>query len=129
MREVIVDKKSAFDAARYISHTMKNANVDCAFTSYTAAGLYTGYAVRGDTAYAYLKKDDIDIFTDLLSEDIIKNGIAIRLYAPDRDVFKESRDLEDVNVVSPAQTLLDIGGQGYSSKDVTKALVEKYATL
>jgi len=128
-REVHVDKKSAFEAAGYITQVMKNTKVDCAFTSYTAAGLYTGYAVRGDIAYIYVKKEDLDSFIDLLSEDIAKDGVAIRIYMPDRDVFEEARELEVVNVVSPAQTLLDIAGLGYSGKDVTMKMVEKYAAL
>ena len=129
VREIHIDKNSAFEAACYVSQVMKNANIDCAFTSYTAAGLYTGYAVRGDTAYAYVKKEDMDSFMDLLSVDIVKDGVSIRLYMPDRAVFKEARELEDVTVVSPAQTLLDIAGLGYAGKDVTMKMVEKYAAL
>ncbi len=129
IREIKTNRKSAFDAARYISQVATNARVDCAFTSYTAAGLYTGYAVRGDTAYAYVKKEDIDGLIDLLSEDIVKDGVAIRIYAPDRDVFKKTRELEGVKVVSPAQTLLDTAGLGYGSKDVTMKMVERYAAL
>jgi hypothetical protein len=129
IREIKLRGKSAFDASRYVSLVTKKDNIDCSFTSYTAAGLYTGYSVRGDTAYAYVKKQDIDRLIDLLSEDITNDGVAVRLYVPDRDVFNESRELEEVRVVSPGQALLDIAGQGYSSKDVTKAMVEKYATL
>lgn len=129
VREIKLRGKSAFDTARYISHVTKSDNIDCSFTSYTAAGLYTGYSVRGDTAYAYVKDQDIDRLIDLLSEDITDDGVTVRLYAPDRDVFKDSQELEEVKVVSPGQTLLDIAGQGYSSKDVTKMMVDKYAAL
>jgi len=106
-----------------------NDNIDCAFTSYTAAGLYTGYSVRGDAAYAYVKNQDIGRLIDILSEDITNDGVTVRLYLPDRDVFSDSKELEGVKVVSPGQTLLDIAGQGYSSKDVTKVMIDKYATL
>jgi len=48
---------------------------------------------------------------------------------PDRDVFGDAREKEGVLIVSPSQTLLDIAGLGYSGRDITKAMVEKYATL
>jgi len=76
-----------------------------------------------------VKKEDMDSFIDLLSEDIIKDGVTIRLYTPDRDVFDGARELEGVKVVSPAQTLLDTAGLGYSGKDVTMKMVEEYAAL
>ncbi|BAI61029.1 conserved hypothetical protein [Methanocella paludicola SANAE] len=129
IREIKLRGKSAFDTARYISRVTKIENIDCSFTSYTAAGLYTGYSVRGDTAYAYMKNQDIGRLIDILSEDITNDGVTVRLYLPDRDVFSDSKELEDVKVVSPGQTLLDIAGQGYSSKDVTKMMVDKYAAL
>ncbi|MBU3965799.1 MAG: hypothetical protein KKG76_00245 [Euryarchaeota archaeon] len=58
-----------------------------------------------------------------------KQGIKARIYVPDRDVFGDARDKEGIRIVSPSQTLLDLAGLGYSGRDITKAMVEKYATL
>ena len=58
-------------------------------------------------------------------------GIAVRIYTPDRDVFKDRRILsaEGVWLVSPAQALLDCAGLGYSGRDITQKLVEIYGQL
>ena len=45
------------------------------------------------------------------------------------DVFSDSREKEGILVVSPSQALLDLAGLGYSGKDITKAMLEKYASL
>lgn len=58
-----------------------------------------------------------------------KEGIKARIYTPDRELFHNTRDIERVQLVSPAQTLLDLAGLGYSGRDITKAMVEKYASL
>lgn len=126
--EINVDYTSAHLAAIDISHVLKKQGIKFAFTGYTAGGLYTGYAIRYDTVYLYIDKEKIDLFKDeIASKD--KTGIKVRLYSPDRDVFSHSREKESITITSPDQTLLDLSGLGYSGMDITKVLVEKYATL
>ncbi|MGA9141261.1 MAG: hypothetical protein WBZ29_13630 [Methanocella sp.] len=130
IKEIKIKRNSSFDAAQYITDVSESANINCAFTSYTAAGLYTGYSIRGDIAYLYIKRTDIDRLIEVLSDDISNDGmIIIKLYSPDRDVFSDCRILEGVKVVSPELTLLDIAGLGYKGKDILKAMVDKYASL
>jgi len=126
--EINIEYHDAFKAASELSHILKNNGIKFAFTSYTAAGLYTGYAIRHDAVYLYLEKNEMDFFknTFRVTE---KQGIKARIYVPDRDVFGDARDKEGIRIVSPSQTLLDLAGLGYSGRDITKAMVEKYATL
>lgn len=126
--EINIDYQDAFKAASELSHILKNKEIKFAFTSYTAAGLYTGYAVRHDTVYLYLEKKEIDFFKNTFRE-TEKKGIKARIYTPDRDVFVDAREKEGILVVSPSQALLDLAGLGYSGRDITKAMVEKYAFL
>ncbi|VVB63823.1 Uncharacterised protein [uncultured archaeon] len=60
-----------------------------------------------------------------------KEGIALRIYTPDRDVFKDRRTftIKGVWLVSPAQTLLDCAGLGYAGRDLTLKLVDIYEQL
>jgi hypothetical protein len=126
--EVTIEYDNAFPAAQDISHSLRNQNIKIAFTSYTAGGLYTGYAVRHDAVYCYLeKKNDVNLFKELFSTE--KKSIKAFLYVPDRDVFSAVREIESIVVTSPAQTLLDLAGLGYSGMDIAKVMVDTYARI
>jgi predicted RecB family endonuclease len=125
--EINIEYDDAFKAAQNLTYMLKNKGIKFAFTSYTAGGLYTGYVIRHDSVYLYLEKKEIDFFMKTFKSE--KQGIKARIYAPDRDVFDDTREKESVQVVSPGQTLLDLAGLGYSGRDVTKSLVDKYASI
>ncbi len=126
--EINIEYQDAFKAASELSHILKNNGIRFAFTSYTAAGLYTGYAIRHDAVYLYLEKNEIDFFKNTFKA-TEKQGIKARIYVPDRDVFGDAREKEGILIVSPSQALLDLAGLGYSGRDITKVMVEKYASL
>ncbi len=126
--EVTINFDNAHTAATELSHMLKQHKVRFAFTAYTAGGLYTGYAIRHDYVYLYLEKDEIDFFIQTFGEEE-GEGIRARIYVPDRKLFNDSREIENIRVVSPAQTLLDLAGLGYSARDITNTMVEKYALL
>ncbi|RZN42466.1 MAG: hypothetical protein EFT35_01820 [Methanophagales archaeon ANME-1-THS] len=126
--EINIDYDSATRAAEDLSFTLKDQNINFAFTSYTAGGLYTGYAVRHDAIYLYLARDKIDLFVRTFETEA-KTGIKALIYAPDRDVFSDKREIESIIITSPSQTLLDLAGLGYSGLDITKAMVENYARI
>ena len=126
--EITINFDNAHTAATELSHMLKEHKIRFAFTAYTAGGLYTGYAIRHDSVYLYLEKDEIDFFIQTFGEEE-GGGIRARIYVPDRKLFNDSREIENIRVVSPAQTLLDLAGLGYSARDITKAMVEKYALL
>lgn len=131
VKEINVEYNDATAAARELSHMLDNSGIKFAFTGYTVGGLYTGYAVRHDSIYIYLEKDEIDLFTKTFqitgtAED---KGIKVKIYAPDRNVFYDMVEKEGIKIVSPAQALLDLAGMGYSGMDITKAMVDKYGDL
>ncbi len=132
--EIITDYGDVTEAAKEITHVLEKQGVNFAFTSYTAGGLYTGYAVRHDAVYLYLRKDDLGFFresfgrTEVTKESEGK-GVKVYLYIPDRDVFSDTGKIEGINVVSPSQVLLDLAGLGYSGMDMAKAVLENYASL
>jgi hypothetical protein len=121
--EAWVGYETAYSAAREISDNLKAHNVRFAFNGPTAGGLYTGRVIRHDTAYLYLEKEHVESFMDAFSTTTGK-GIKIKVYAPDRDVFTKSRDVESVTITSPEQTLLDLAGTGYGNMELTKAMAE-----
>jgi hypothetical protein len=130
--EIPVSFSDSIPAARDITYMLSEQNVPFAFTGYTAGGLYTGYAVRQDAVYLYLDKENLDLFTELFKTPFNEsnwNSIRAWIYAPDRDVFTNRQQKEGITVVSPAQTLLDLAGFGYSAMDLTKAMVDMYDAL
>jgi hypothetical protein len=125
--EVTIEYDNAFHAAKEISLALKIQESKFAFTSYTAGGLYTSYAVRHDSIYLYLEEKEFDFFKEVF-ETRIDKGVKALIYSPDRDVFRDTRELESIIVTSPAQTLLDLAGLGYSGLDIAKVMMDNYAS-
>lgn len=126
--EAVLPDSDALSAARTITKMCDTQNIDCAFTSFTAGGMYTKYGFRHDTVYVYIAKMNLDPFLKSFAAPDT-SGIKIRVYKPDRDVFSDTRIMEEMRLVSPAQALLDLAGLGYSGRDLTLKLVENYGTL
>ncbi len=130
--EIPTSFSDSIPAARDITYMLSDQDVPFAFTGYTAGGLYTGYAVRQDAVYLYLDKKNLALFRELFEtpfNESNRNSIRAWIYAPDRDVFTNRQQKEGITVVSPAQTLLDLAGFGYSAMDLTKAMVDMYDAL
>jgi hypothetical protein len=126
--EVILPENDAMSVARTITMMCDKQNIACGFTSFTAGGMYTNYGFRHDTVYVYIRKESLDPFLACFDASDTQ-GLKVRVYKPDRDIFSDTRIIEDIRLVSPAQALLDLAGQGYSGRDLTLKLVEDYARL
>ncbi|NPE27562.1 hypothetical protein HNV12_06180 [Methanococcoides sp. SA1] len=127
--EINISFNEPMHAAREITEAFAmQDDMPVGFTAYTAASLYTGYGVRHDAVYLYLKDEHLDHFRELF-ESHSGNTIKAVVYRPDRDVFQDSRKKEGVGIVSPSQTLLDLAGMGYSAMDITKEMVSIYDTI
>ncbi len=122
--EIYVDYDDAYEAGKILTGFLKNYNIQFSFTAYTAAGQYSGYGKRFETLYMYIDKAQADKFK---KEFRANKGIKLRLYLPDRDVFKESQEIDGIQVASLEQVILDMIGLGYSGRDITKVLVDEYA--
>ena len=129
-REIRIAANSAIALAREISLVCDEQQIPCAFTSFTAGELYTGYSARHDSVYLYLEKKNMNELAGMF-EVQTKGGITTRVYTPDRNVFKDRRtsSKENVWLVSPAQALLDCAGLGYAGRDLTIKLVDLYDRL
>ncbi len=128
--EIRIAASSPIALAQEICLVCDEQQMPCAFTSFTAGEIYTSYSARHDSAYLYLKKKNIyelPRMFDVCDE----GGIAVRVYTPDRDVFKDRRtfSVQGVWLVAPAQALLDCAGLGYAGRDLTQKLVEIYDKL
>jgi len=126
--EVVLPENDAMSAALTITRMCDTQDIDCGFTSFTAGGIYTKYGFRYDTVYVYISKENLDPFLKSFDASDTQ-GIKVRVYKPDRDVFSDTRITDDIRLVSPAQALLDLAGLGYSGRDLTLKLVENYARL
>jgi hypothetical protein len=124
--EITIPFDDSMHAAREITEAFAmQDNIPVGFTAYTAATLYSGYGVRSDSVYLYLKDEHVDYFQEIF-ESPSTNGIKAMIYRPDRDVFQETLEKEGIRIVSASQTLLDLAGMGYSAMDITKAMVSMY---
>jgi len=128
IEKIFVNFSGSHLAAQEISRTLTEQKIKFAFTSYTSGGLYTSYAVREDAVYLYLEKETIGQFKENLGSQN-ENTIRAVIYSPDRDVFSDTQKKESIVITSPAQTLLDLAGLGYSAMDLTKVMVDMYARL
>ena len=114
-------------AAQELSYVSEEQGINLVFNSFTAAGLYTGYAVKHDELHFYLEKEQLDSFKNQYEE--TSGFIRAVVYRPDRDVMRNSNTIEGVRVTSPGQTLLDIAGMGYSGITLAKSMVEIFDKL
>jgi len=126
--ERVLPETDAISAAQMITRMCDSQHINCGFTGFTAGGIYTQYGFRHDSVYIYIQKEKIDQFLDSF-EATDTQGIKVRVYKPDRDLFSDTRIIEEIRLVSPAQALLDLAGMGYSGRDLTLQLVEDYARL
>jgi len=129
-QEIRISADNAISLAKEICHVCDEQQIPCAFTSFTAGEIYTGYSARHDSVYLYLEKKNIAELIGMF--DVRTEGkIAVRIYAPDRDVFKDRRifSVEGIWLASPAQALLDCAGLGYAGRDLTLKLVDAYGRL
>lgn len=126
-QEIQIAANNAMGLAKEICLVCDEQRIPCAFTSFTAGEIYTGYSARHDTVYLYLEKKNISELT-VMFDVRTEEGIAVRIYTPDRDVFEDRRtfSVEGIWLVSPAQSLLDCAGLGYGGRDLTQKLVEIY---
>jgi hypothetical protein len=129
-QEIRIAANSPVALAQEICLVCDEQQIPCAFTSFTAGEIYTGYSARHDSAYLYLEKKNIAELTGMF--DVHSDGgIIARIYTPERDVFKDRGifSTQGVWLVSPAQSLLDCAGLGYAARDLTQKLVEIYDQL
>lgn len=128
--EIRIEADNHIALAQEIGLVCEENTIPCAFTSFTAGELYTQYSARHDSVYLYLEKKDIATLAGMFD---VRNdsGIVVRLYVPDRDVFKDRQryTIPGIPIVSPSQALLDCAGLGYAGRDVTQKLVEIYSGL
>jgi hypothetical protein len=128
-REIRIAADNPISLAHEICIVSEAEQIPCAFTSYTAGEIYTGYSARHDSVYMYLKTKNIETLLGMF--DTAEDGITVRIYTPDRDVFLDRKtfSIPGVCLVSPAQALLDCAGLGYGGRDLTLKLVEVYGGL
>lgn len=127
--EIRIAADNPISLAHEICIVSEAEQIPCAFTSYTAGEIYTGYSARHDSVYMYLKTKNIETLFGMF--DTAEDGITVRIYTPDRDVFLDRKtfSIPGVCLVSPAQALLDCAGLGYGGRDLTLKLVEVYGGL
>ncbi len=116
------------EALNEISRLIEKNNIKAVFASYIAGMKYTGYSARFDTVQLYCNINDARLLESILHDEN-NQGIKVQIFNPDRDVFIHERIIDNVHITSPCLTLLDLAGLGYKGKDLTKAMVERYANL
>jgi DNA-binding Lrp family transcriptional regulator len=127
--EVEVGAESSYALARFIEERMNGKEVPYAFACYLPGMLYTGYSIGYSSLQAYIRPEDSGLLNDVVASMGTKGGIMLQLMRPDRDVFSSTKEVDGLQITSPGQTLLDLAGLGYSSKDLTKAMLENYGKL
>lgn len=127
VNEFWLSHQDSYSVARELSDVSMKHGFELVCNSFTAAGLYTGYAVKHDEIHLYIDKEYIPFLQETYAD---KTGrIKAIVYLPDREVSKSSRTIEGIRVTSPGQTLLDITGMGYSGINLAKKLVEIFDRL
>jgi hypothetical protein len=117
----------AFGLAKDISDHLEHDHIPFAFACYLPGTLYTGYAERFDSLQLYLAPSNAEFLKNRFQAEGGK--VKIQVLSPDRDLLATARRIENIQVTSPSQTLLDLAGLGFRAKDMTRMMVDRYADL
>lgn len=130
VHETQIAGESTIALAREMCSVCDDQQIPCAFTSFTAGEILTGYSARHDSVYLYLERKNISELTGMFDVGN-KRGFTVKIYRPDRNVFKDRRisSVQGIWLVSPAQALLDCAGLGYAGRDITLKLLDSYDRL
>jgi hypothetical protein len=126
MAEVRTDFDSTTELARTLSGS--EYGKELIFCGYLAASFNFGIGIRSDLVQCYLL--DHDLLERIRSDYSVstKGGITLYLYKPDRDVKSSAIRTSDLWVTSMEQTILDLAGLGYQSRDLLDSVVRTYGT-
>lgn len=113
----------ALAVAREVGDALKAWKVQHAFTALTATSMYTHSTFRYDTVYLYIQEGMGERLHELEDPD---GRIILSIYAPDRSIFSNAKQVDGLTVADPTQVLLDLAGMGYAVWDVTKEMMEYY---
>lgn len=116
-----VSGDDALAVAREVGDALMAWEVQHAFTALTAASMYTHSTFRYDTLYLYVQEGLGERLHELADPD---GRVVLSIYAPDRSIFTNSRQIDGLTVADPTQVLLDLAGMGYAVWDVTKEMME-----
>jgi hypothetical protein len=120
------DFRSTTDLARTL--TESDLGKDLVFCGYLASSLHFGTGIRSDLIQSYLlEKDSLELIRSDYSSDS-KNGVMLDLFSPDRNVVRDSTTISGIRITSKEQTILDLAGMGYQSRDLLDALVRDNGT-
>ena len=123
-RTVRVGGEDAMTATRTVQSALEGWGVEHAFTAWTAGAIYTGYIKRSDSVHLYLPRGNWDFMREL---EVRKGSIDLVAYMPDRDVFSRTERIQGLDLVEPAQALLDLAGLGHAAHDLAVEMVRHLA--
>lgn len=109
--------------AQTLSLECRQRKIPCAFTSFAAAARYAPYATyRRTTAYIHYELAEVQELLRLppLQLDPVETGADVILVSPYDDGIFYGTQQQDISLVSPLQTYLDLqstGGRGHEAAD------------
>jgi len=110
---------------RDLSDAGRALGVPCAFTSFAAAAQYAPYATYQRTT-AYIHHELAGVHLTPLQLMPVETGANVILLAPyDDGVFYGVRQRQDVSLVSPIQTYLDLQSAGGRGREAAEVLFQK----
>ena len=113
-----------------ISELLERNNVKHAFTGIAAYEICFG-GIRNESSFDLYVDTSNPFFTGLM-EDITtadETGIHLFVYSPDRDVFNESKKVENTRLVSDGQLLLDLSGGDKIAMQLATELVRRIGKI
>jgi hypothetical protein len=115
--------------AQLLSVGCQQRSISCAFTSFAAAAQYAPYATyRRTTAYVHHELPEVQELLRLkpLQLDPVESGADVTLLSPyDDGVFYGVRQQQNISLVSPIQTYLDLQNTGGRGQEAAEVLLQK----
>ena len=119
-----VGGKDAMAAAGTVQSALDRWGIQHAFTAWTAGTIYTGYLERSVSVHLYLPRGSWDFMHEL---EVKQGGVELAIYLEDRDVIARAESVQGLDLVEPAQALLDLAGLGFAAHDLALEMARHYA--
>lgn len=104
---------------------LKNTNLDYALTTYQAENLKQGFLFSSSTEF-YVKPDQTKKWVELAKNKGLIGGGNTKIKATDKHVFYKKQKINDFNIVSTPQIILDLLKEEGPCKEAASKMIQSY---
>jgi len=124
-RKIRIDPNSLSVSLQKPLQVIQKTNLDYALTTYQGENMVQGMLFPSVTDF-YVRGDEIENWLDLVKEKGVFGGKNTRLRATDEHIFFHRQKLEEFNIVSTPQLIVDLLDEGGPCEEAGESLIDRF---